>query len=79
MTQQLDFFREPAPIIEQPVFITQDNALLLVPPSVHPTGAEGSERKAARLRELDDRKAAKTFENILNSNQGGASRWRVTA
>lgn len=56
MVQQLDFFRAPAPIIEQPSFIGPDNSLTLVPPSLQPTGAESAERKAARLREIEDRK-----------------------
>ncbi|HNT89779.1 MAG TPA: hypothetical protein PKL84_18090 [Candidatus Hydrogenedentes bacterium] len=76
MTQQLDFFRAPAPIIEQPSFIGADNALILFPPPPKPTGAEAAERKAARLREIKDREAAKTFERILNSK--GPRRWEVT-
>lgn len=79
MTQQLDFFKAPTPMIEQASFIGPDNALILVPPSVEPTGAEAVERKAARLREIEDRKAAKTFENVLNSNADGSKRWRVSA
>lgn len=67
MTQQLDFFRAPAPIIEQPVFILPDNTLVLVQPTENPTGAEAAERKAARLREIKDREAAKSFERILNT------------
>jgi hypothetical protein len=77
MIQQLDFFRAPAPMIEQPCFIGPDNSLILVPPSPEPTGAEGAERRAARLREIEDRKAAKTFERILNGSTPGAPRWRV--
>ena len=76
MTQQLDFFRAPAPMIEQPSFIGADNTLILFPPSPEPTGAEAAERKAARLREIKDREAAKTFERILNSK--GPRRWEVT-
>lgn len=76
MIQQLDFFRAPAPIIEQPCFIGADNSLILVQPTENPTGAEAAERRAARLREIEDRKAAKTFEGILNSTPG-APRWRV--
>lgn len=76
MTQQLDFFRAPAPIIEQPAFILPDNTLVLVQPAENPTGAEAAERKAARLREIKDREAAKTFERILNSK--GPRRWEVT-
>lgn len=60
MTQQLDFFNAPAPMIEQPSFIGADNTLILFPPSPKPTGAEAAERKAARLREIKDREAAKT-------------------
>ena len=77
MTQQLDFFRAPALVIEQPCFIGAGNALILVPPSPAPTGAEALERKAARLREIEDRKAAKTFERVLNGS--GPRRWEVTA
>jgi hypothetical protein len=77
MTQQLDFFRAPAPM--QPCFIGPDNSLLLVPPSPEPTGAEAAERRAARLREIEDRKAAKTFEAILNGTPGRGSKWEVTA
>ena len=60
MTQQLDFFNAPAPMIEQPSFIGENNILILFPPSPEPTGAEAAERKAARLREIKDREAAKT-------------------
>ena len=74
MTQQLDLFK--APMIEQPSFIGPDNSLILVPPSPVPTGAEAAERRAARLREIEDRKAAKTFDGILN-NTPGVPRWRV--
>ena len=77
MTQQLDFFRAPAPVIEQPCFIGAGNALILVPPSPEPTGAEAAERRAARLREIEDRKAAKPFERLLNGS--GPLRWEVTA
>ena len=76
MIQQLDFFRAPAPIIEQPAFILPDNTLVLVQPAENPTGAEAAERKAARLREIKDREAAKTFERILNTK--GPRRWEVT-
>lgn len=79
MTQQLDFFRAPEPIIEQPSFIGPDNSLVLVPPALQPTGAESAERKAARLRELDDRKAAKSVEVIMNGGGIGGGRWRVSA
>jgi hypothetical protein len=79
MIQQLDLFRAPAPIIEQPCFIGADNSLILVPPSHEPTGAEAAERRAARLREIEDRKAAKTFEAILNGAPGRATKWQVTA
>lgn len=78
MIQQLDFFRAPVPVIVQPTFIGPDNTLMLAPPSWHPVGAEAAERKAARLREIADRNAAKVFENILNSNPGG-TRWKVEA
>lgn len=47
MIQQLDFFKAPAPTIEQPSFIGADNTLILFPPSPEPTGAEAAERKAA--------------------------------
>lgn len=76
MTQQLDFFKAPAPMVEQPTFIGPDNALILVHPVEEPTGPEAAERKAARLREIEDRRAAKTFEGILNT---GGARWRVSA
>ena len=76
MIQQLDFFKAPTPMIEQPSFIGADNALILFPPSPAPTGAEAVERKAARLREIKDREAAKTFERILNTK--GPRRWEVT-
>ena len=49
MIQQLDLFRAPAPIIEQPCFILPDNSLILVQPTENPTGAEAAERKAAPL------------------------------
>ena len=76
MTQQLDFFNAPAPMVEQPSFIGADNTLILFPPSPEPIGAEAAERKAARLREIKDREAAKTFERILNTK--GPRRWEVT-
>jgi len=76
MTQQLDFFKTPTLMIEQPSFIGADNTLILFPPSPEPTGAEAAERKAARLREIKDREAAKTFERILNSKR--PRRWEVT-
>lgn len=79
MMQQLDFFRAPAPVIEQPVFILPDNSLVLVQPAENPTGAEAAERRAARLREIEDRKAAKIFEAILNGTPGRATKWQVTA
>ena len=79
MIQQLDFFKAPAPMIEQPSFIGADNTLILFPPSLEPTGAEAAERRAARLREIEDRKAAKTFEAILNGAPGRATKWQVTA
>lgn len=79
MIQQPDFFRAPAPIIEQPAFILPDNTLVLVQPAENPTGAEAAERRAARLREIEDRKAAKTFEAILNGAPGRATKWQVTA
>jgi len=75
MIQQLDFFKAPAPMIEQPSFIGENNTLVLFPPSPEPTGAEAAERKAARLREIKDREAAKTFERILNTK--GPRRWEV--
>ena len=40
MIQQLDFFKAPAPMIEQPSFIGADNTLILFPPSLEPTGGE---------------------------------------
>ena len=76
MTQQLDFFKAPTPMIEQPSFIGENNVLILFPPSPEPTGAEAMERKAARLREIKDREAAKTLERILNGK--GQRRWEVT-
>ena len=76
MTQQLDFFKAPTPMIEQPSFIGENNGLILFPPSPEPIGAEAAERKAARLREIKDREAAKTFERILNGNE--PRRWEVT-
>ena len=51
----------------------------LVQPAENPTGAEAAERRAARLREIEDRKAAKTFEAILNGAPGRATKWQVTA
>ena len=75
MIQQLDFFKAPAPMNEQASFIGENNALILFPPSPEPTGTEAAERKAARLREIKGREAAKTFERILNSN--GPRRWEV--
>lgn len=57
MTHQLDFFKAPEPVFEQPVFILAGNNLALVPPTPRPCGPEGAERKAARLREIEDRKA----------------------
>lgn len=77
MVQQLDFFRAPAPVIVQPTFIGDNNTLMLAPPSLRPVGAEALERKAARQREIDDRKAAKTFEGVLNSGSSGR-RWEVS-
>ena len=53
-----------------------DNTPILFPPSPEPIGAEAAERKAARLREIKGREAAKTFERILNGN--GPRRWEVT-
>ena len=76
MIQQLDFFKAPTPMIEQPAFILPDNTLVLVQPTENPTGAEAAERKAARLREIKDQEAAKTFERILNTK--GPRRWEVT-
>ena len=67
MTQQLDFFRVPAPMIEQPSFIGADNTLILFPPSPEPTGAEAAERKAARLREIKDRETAKILAQGLRN------------
>lgn len=75
MIQQLDFFKAPAPMIEQASFIGADNTLILFPPSPEPTGAEAAERKAARLREIKNWEAAKTLERILNSK--GPRRWEV--
>ena len=60
MIQQLDFFKAPTPMIEQPSFIGENNILILFPPSPEPTGAEAAERKAARLREIKDQEVAKT-------------------
>ena len=79
MTQQLDLFKAPAPMIDQVSFIGADNSLVLVQPAENPTGAEAAERRAARLREIEDRKAAKTFEAILNGAPGRATKWQVTA
>jgi hypothetical protein len=79
MTQQLDFFKAPAPMIEQPAFILPDNTLVLVQPAENPTGAEASERRAARLREIEDRKAAKTSEGVLNATPGRVNKWELTA
>jgi hypothetical protein len=79
MTQQLDLFKAPAPRIEPVSFIGADNSLVLVQPAENPTGAEAAERRAARLREIEDRKAAKTFEAILNGTPGRGSKWEVTA
>lgn len=75
MTQQLDLFQEtPEPLPD----IIQDNALVLVSPTLRPASdAEALERKAARLREIEDRKAAKTFENILNGGATAPRRWGV--
>ena len=39
--------------------VTADNRLVLTNPSLHPTGVEATERKLARLREIEDRKAEK--------------------
>lgn len=75
MTQQLDMFQEPVEL--PPDIIGQGNTLVLVAPRLVPTDAEALERRAARQREIDDRKAAKTFENILNGQ--GPRRWEVTA
>ena len=63
-------------MIEQPSFIGENNTLVLFPPSPEPTGAEAAERKAARLREIKDREAAKTFERVPNTK--GPRRWGVT-
>lgn len=73
MTAQLDLFREtPEPLPD----IIQDNALVLVSPTLRPfTEAEALERKAARLREIADRKAAKTFEDILNGGTTAPRGW----
>ena len=58
MIMQLDFFKAPEPIIEQPAFILAGNVLALVPPCVSPApGPESQERKAARLREIEERQA----------------------
>lgn len=57
MTQQLDFFKAPEPVFEQPVFILPGNTLALVPPTPRPCGPESQERRAARLREIEERKA----------------------
>lgn len=51
---QSDFFIS---VVTAAPTITQDNELVLVPPSLRPTGYEAAERKAARLREIEDRKA----------------------
>ena len=74
MTQQLDMFQ--APVELPPDIIGEDNTLVLVAPTLRPTDAEALERKAARLREIADRKAAKTFEDCLNGS--GPRRWEVT-
>ena len=55
--------------------MTQQLDLFKAPPSPNPTGAEAMERRAARLREIEDRKAARTFERILNTK--GPRRWKV--
>lgn len=54
-TMQLDFFTPPAPR-QMRARITADNVLVLVPPNVDPRGIEAVERRAARLREIEDRK-----------------------
>lgn len=56
MIQQLDFFTKPTPMVEQITMIAAGNVLILHHPSVKPVGAEAVERKAARLREIEDRK-----------------------
>ena len=76
MTQQLDLFQEtPEPLPD----IIQDNALVLVSPTLRPASdAEALERKAARLREIEDRKAAKTFSDILNGGATAPRRWAIS-
>ena len=69
MIQQLNFFKAPAPMIEQASFIGADNTLILFPPSPEPIGAEAAERKAARLREIKNWEAAKAFERIENAQR----------
>jgi len=59
MNQQLDLFREPPPV--QTSLITPDGLLVLTHPVMRPTGAEAVERKAARLREIEDRKREKAM------------------
>ena len=74
MIQQLDFFKAPTPMIEQPSFIGADNTLILFPPSPEPTGAEAAERKAARLREIKDREAARAAASSAYQSTRAAAR-----
>ncbi len=53
---QLDLFKAVAPVRQAPAIITPDNELVLAPPVLYPSGIEAVERKAARLREIEDRK-----------------------
>jgi hypothetical protein len=54
-TMQLDFFTPAAPQ-QMRARITENNELVLQAPSIQPRGAEAEERRAARLREIEDRK-----------------------
>lgn len=56
MTQQLDLFAHAAP---KPSTVAQGSAFCLESPSMRPTGSEAVERKAARLREIEDRRREK--------------------
>ena len=54
-TVQLDLFARPA-LKQMRAKITSDNVLVLLQPSMDPRGIEAVERRAARLREIEDRK-----------------------
>lgn len=56
MTYQADMFSTDAPDV---LLVTQDNVLVLRHPSMHPKGTEAAERRAARLREIEDRNVDK--------------------